>query len=119
MSDTASRTTAIYIAAPEGDTGKSTIALGIQFALISWDRMLKGVRHKWVGLLLIVAVTVSVLHLASPHGLVGLVIDNLSYESETGWARVEIFDYGSAEVMRHPFFGIGFAEWIRPFVVEW
>ncbi len=92
-----------------------TIALGIQFALISWDRMLKGVRHKWVGLLLIVAVTVSVLHLASPHGLVGLVIDNLSYESETGWARVEIFDYGSAEVMRHPFFGIGFAEWIRPF----
>ncbi|MCB0928409.1 MAG: phosphate acetyltransferase [Mycobacterium sp.] len=29
MSDTASRTTAIYIAAPEGDTGKSTIALGI------------------------------------------------------------------------------------------
>ena len=29
MSDSDSRTTAIYIAAPEGDTGKSTIAMGI------------------------------------------------------------------------------------------
>lgn len=92
-----------------------TIALGIQFALIAWDRMLKGIRYKWVALILIVGVTVSVLHLASPHGLVGLVIDNLSYESDTGWARVEIFNYGSAEVMRHPLFGIGFTEWIRPF----
>lgn len=91
-----------------------TIAVGMQFILIGWDQMLARARYKWVLLIVVIAVPLSVVQLAAPDGLVGLVINNLSYNPQTGWARTTIFEYGIAEVWRHPFFGIGMNEWIRP-----
>lgn len=91
------------------------IAQGMQFMLIAWDRMLGALRHKWVLLVIVATVTVATIQLAAPHGIVGLVIDNLAFDSSTGWGRTEIFEYGSAEVLRHPVFGIGLGDgWIRP-----
>lgn len=91
------------------------IAQGMQFMLIGWDRLLGAARHKWVLLVIILAVTLTTVQLAAPNGIVGLVIDNLAFDSSTGWGRTEIFEYGSAEVLRHPIFGIGLGDgWIRP-----
>jgi hypothetical protein len=91
------------------------IAQGMQFMLIGWDRLLGTLRHKWVMLVILATVTLATIQLAAPHGIVGLVIDNLAFDSSTGWGRTEIFAYGSAEVLRHPIFGIGLGDgWIRP-----
>ena len=49
------------------------IALGLQILLIAWDRMLARVRYKWVMLIIIAAVVLSVLQLSAPRGIVGLV----------------------------------------------
>lgn len=90
------------------------IAQGMQFLMIGWDRLLAGARYKWVLLVVVASATLSVLHLASPHGLVGLVIENLAFDPTTGWGRTEIFEYGSAEVARNPWLGLGLNDWIRP-----
>ena len=42
------------------------------------------------------------------------MIDNLAFDAKTGWGRTEIFQYGAAEVLRHPIFGIGLNDWVRP-----
>ena len=90
------------------------IAQGVQFMLMGWDRLLGGARYKWVMLAVLAGAILLVLQLGAPHGIVGLVIDNLAFDSSTGWGRTEIFEYGFAEVRRHPFLGIGMNEWIRP-----
>lgn len=92
-----------------------TMSVVLQFGLIGWNMLLRGLRYKWVMLVVVGGAILLVIQLAAPNGIVGLVIDNLSYDPVTGWARTEIFNYGSAEALRHPFFGIGFGEWVRPF----
>ena len=56
----------------------------------------------------------AVVQLGYENGVVGLVIDNLLFNAKTGWGRTEVFEYGAAEVLRHPIFGIGLNDWIRP-----
>jgi O-antigen ligase len=38
----------------------------------------------------------------------------LTFSSHTAYWRMIIWEYGMAEVFRHPLFGIGFEEWERP-----
>lgn len=91
-----------------------SMAVALQLGLIGWDRVTVGLRNRWPLLAVLIGAPLLVGQIALPHGLVGFVIDNISYNPVTGWARTEIFQYGFAEAMRHPFFGIGFGEWIRP-----
>lgn len=91
-----------------------SLAAILQLALIGWDRVTGQLRHKWAMLVVLIAVPLLVGQIALPHGLVGFVIENISYDPVTGWARTEIFHYGFAEALRHPIFGIGFGEWLRP-----
>jgi O-Antigen ligase len=94
----------------------ATISMGLQLALIAWDRISRAlrVRHHWIVLGVVGALAVAVLQLATQGGVIGFVIENFAYDEDTGWGRTEILRYGSAEVLRHPVFGIGFDDWTRP-----
>ena len=37
-----------------------------------------------------------------------------TFSTTSAYNRIIIFEYGSAEVMRNPIFGIGLGDWIRP-----
>lgn len=91
-----------------------TIAVVMQCILIGWDWLLGRVRYKWIMLVIILSVVLSVAQMAAPHGIVGLVIDNMSFNPMTGWTRATIFEYGFANALRNPFFGVGLGDWIRP-----
>lgn len=91
------------------------IALGIQLMLMAWDRTLKLFAYRWWLLGIGSTVLVVFIQLGVPGGLVGLVIDNFAFDPKTGYGRTDIiFHYGSLEVIRHPIFGIGLGEWVRP-----
>lgn len=45
---------------------------------------------------------------------VDVVISYLVFNSATAYNRLLIWEYGSAEAMRYPIFGIGFNQWTRP-----
>jgi hypothetical protein len=87
----------------------------LQFVMIGWDRIVRFIRGHWVLFVLIGVVTLAVLQLALPGGLIGFVINEVIFNPIGGNQRVEIFQYGLAETLRNPVFGIGLNEWRRPF----
>jgi hypothetical protein len=89
------------------------VALACQGLVLGWDRITKGIQLRWSilisGILLLwVAVT-----LASNRGFVKVFISYFTFSPQSAYNRTLIWDYGSAEVARHPLFGIGLGDWIR------
>lgn len=86
----------------------------MQIALIGWDRVTKGLPMRWgmlfAGIVLIL-VAVSMLSNRSP---VKVFISYASFSAQSSYNRVLIWEFGTAEVARHPLFGIGLGEWTRP-----
>ncbi len=87
----------------------------LQIGMIGWDRIVRVLRGHWILFVLIGVVSVAVLHLALPGGLVGYIVNEVIFNPIGGNNRIEIFRYGIEEVARHPLLGIGRGDWARPF----
>lgn len=91
----------------------AALSLMLQAGLAFWGRF---TGRRW-GLLLGLALSAFVfLEVASNRGPFILLIETLTFDSQTGWWRVYIWEYGSQSVLDHPLFGIGMNDWARP---EW
>jgi hypothetical protein len=89
------------------------VALACQGLVLGWDRLTKGIQMRWsflVGGLSLIWISVS---LASNRGFVKVFISYFTFSPQSAYNRTLIWDYGSAEVARHPLFGIGLGDWIR------
>ena len=89
-------------------------AVTVQIGLISWNRLFANNRHRWwilLGGLAFIYVLISLVSTRSP---MRVAFTYLTFSSHTAYWRMIIWEYGSAEVFRHPLFGIGFEEWERP-----
>lgn len=89
-------------------------AVAFVMALRGWTRLTRRVSGRWRVLLSIFATIWMFFVLGSPRSPVKVFVSYLTFSPGTGYARLEIFDYGFAEVRRHPLFGIGLGEWARP-----
>lgn len=79
------------------------------------DRVVKTVREITWSSILWTALALGILvHFASQSGLFSVIIRYLTLDAGTGFYRLLIWEYGWAEVLRHPMLGIGFDNWIRP-----
>jgi hypothetical protein len=88
------------------------ITAGLCTGLILWDYMTKS---QWKPLLWLFGIVYVFLTIASNRGPVIILIDNLTFNAHTAWTRIWIYEYGSAEVLRHPLLGIGISgDWARP-----
>jgi hypothetical protein len=87
----------------------------LQIIMIAWDRILNVIRMRWVLFVLIGVVTLAVLQLVLPGGLIGYIVNEVVFSHYAGNNRIAIFIYVTAEVLRNPLFGIGLNEWTRPF----
>ena len=52
--------------------------------------------------------------LLSNRSPIKVFISYMTFSAHSAYNRILIWDYGTAEVGRHPIFGIGFADWQRP-----
>jgi O-antigen ligase/polysaccharide polymerase Wzy-like membrane protein len=86
----------------------------LQLVMVGWDRIVRFLRGHWVLFVLLGAVTLAVLQLVLPGGLIGYMIDEVIFNPIGGANRVAILQYGTAEILRHPVLGIGLNEWTRP-----
>lgn len=88
----------------------------LQGGLIVWDHILRNYKARWrllIGSVLFVYLVLSLMLSSNP---LTYIIANATFSAETAWARVNIFEFGSAEVQRHPLLGMGnFTDWQRPF----
>ena len=48
-------------------------------------------------------------------GLFNYIVENLIFAQGAGEHRLDIYYYGTLEVLRHPWFGVGLNDWARPF----
>jgi hypothetical protein len=89
------------------------VGLGCQFGVLGWDRLTRGIDFRWSALLAMAALFFLALSLASNRSPIKVLISYLSFSPVSSYNRILIFEYGTAEVGRHPLLGIGFGDWIR------
>lgn len=90
------------------------LSLAVQLIAYIYDNVMKQVKARWQQLVITLVLLLLVISTFSDGGIISVIINNLTFNPQTGHYRMAIWDYGSAEVMRHPLFGIGFNDWVRP-----
>ena len=93
------------------------IALLTQFSLIVWVKVTKGRSGSWELLGFLITILYFTIDLLSDRSPIRAIITKITFSSHTAYTRLTIWEWGFREnVLEHPWFGIGFSEWVRP---EW
>jgi hypothetical protein len=87
------------------------LAAVLQLGMIGWGFVTRNAWWLLVGLAVFAYVAVDLLSNRTP---VQVMITYLTFNPASGYWRLHIWNYGSAEVLRHPLFGIGLGDWTRP-----
>lgn len=92
------------------------LSIAGSIALVGYDRIRRFFRMGWMPLIYALAVGLLLLELVSNNGAVNVIIRNLALNPATGYFRQLIWDYGWADVGRHPWYGIGLSgSYYRPY----
>lgn len=86
----------------------------LQLSILGFERVSRFVKGRWKLVALVFVVLYIVLDFLSNRSPVELFISVFTFNQATSFNRVLIWEYGSAEVWRHPVFGIGDNDWVRP-----
>jgi hypothetical protein len=89
------------------------VAIAFQCLVLGWDRITKGIQMRWTVLVGGIGLMWLAVSLASNRGFVKVFISYFTFSPQSAYNRTLIWDYGTAEVARHPVFGIGLGDWIR------
>ncbi len=106
--------TAVMFATSMALSGGPLLALAMQLVLLAWENLTRGIKYRWLAVLIFALIGWFTIDLLSNRSPVVAFISYVSFSNHSAFTRVLIFEHGILEVMRHPFFGIGFAEWVRP-----
>lgn len=85
-----------------------------QSMLIGWERITRRLPRRMLILALILCLLYILIDLASNRDPLSVAISYLTFNPQTGYYRMAIWEHGVAEVIKHPVFGIGFNDWSRP-----
>lgn len=87
----------------------------VQLILALWNRMTRGMAKKWrlfSCLLVLAYITIDLISNRTP---MRVILHRLTFSAETAYNRLIIWEWGTEHnVAEHPWFGIGFADWVRP-----
>jgi len=89
------------------------VGLACQAVVIGWDRFTKGISLRWSAISGLVMLAWFAVSLGSNRSPIKVFISYAAFSPESAYNRVLIWEYGTAEVGRHPLFGIGLGDWIR------
>lgn len=90
------------------------LALNMQFGLLVWNRVLSSYEKRWQLLAGLTAGAYLVLDLVTTKTPFHTFVRYATFNSGSSFNRIRIWEFGTAEVRRHPLFGIGMGEWERP-----
>lgn len=86
----------------------------LQVGQLVWGFMFRNHPRRWIILIFVVISSYVGLDVLSNRSPFELFISYATLNSGTAYNRILIWTYGSAEVLRHPFFGIAHNDWQRP-----
>ncbi len=109
------RGTAIVIAATffSLSAGPMT-ALASQGMLLGWNWALRSIEARWKILCAFGFLAAMSIELLSNRSVPVVFMSYFSFDESSAYVRAEIYRYGSASIMNHPLFGVGFGYWERP-----
>ncbi len=90
------------------------LALIAQIGLVTWDKLMHGVRHHWKILLGLGILAYVVVDLLSNRTPIEVFISYAAFSAHNGYMRINIFNFGMDNVWAHPVFGLGMNDWVRP-----
>lgn len=90
------------------------VAIIIQQFLISWGYILRKIPNRWRILGQLIAFLYVLVDLISNRSPFHVFVTYLTFSVDSAYGRILIWNFGTDEVARHPIFGIGLNDWVRP-----
>lgn len=90
------------------------LSLIVQCILIAWDKLTLRLTRRWQIFALIVTGAYFAIDLTSNRNPFQVFIQYMTFNSETSYMRIHIWNYGMESVMQHPIMGLGLAPWAHP-----
>jgi hypothetical protein len=87
------------------------MAIASQLLMIFWDVFTKG---RWLLLVVLVAFAYMAIDIMSNRTPIEIILSTLTFNANSAWTRISIWDYGYAAVVANPIMGIGLEDWPRP-----
>jgi hypothetical protein len=89
-------------------------AMAAQIGLMGWAAVTARIKYNWLLFGGLVLATFVIIEVGSNQSVPQFYISRFSFDRDTAWLRLLIWEFGSASVLNHPLFGIGFGSWARP-----
>jgi hypothetical protein len=89
-------------------------ALFVQYILIGWAKITNTIAYRWRILGAVFVSVYLIINLLSNRTPFHVIVTYLTFNTGSAYNRILIWNYGTAEVWRHPLFGIGLGDWERP-----
>ncbi|WP_119166856.1 O-antigen ligase family protein [Algihabitans albus] len=86
----------------------------LQIIFLTWNALLSRMKSRWWVFLICFLVTYAVVDVLSNRTPFHVFVDYMTLNSGSAYNRILIWEFGTAEVARHPIFGIGFNDWNNP-----
>lgn len=90
------------------------LLLVLQFCAIAWNRLASGFKWRWKLVAAAFASLYVFLMFWSTNSPLLVILSRVTFDAQTSYYRRLIWEYGSAEALNNPVFGIGKNDWIRP-----
>jgi len=90
------------------------LSVAVQAILIGWDKVMANVTRRWTILAIIVATAYFFVEIGSNRSAFDVFISYLTFNADTSYMRIHIWNYGTQSVVKHPIFGLGLNDWERP-----
>jgi hypothetical protein len=95
-------------------SGGPYVVLMMQGFVAAWQRVLGRVQGRWAALFTLFGLAYLAVDLFSTKTPFHVFVNYFTFSKQSAYNRILIFEYGTAEVARHPLFGIGLGDWERP-----
>lgn len=105
---------AVVMAAMTSLSTGALLSMNTQFALIGWNVALRRIAKRWTLLIWLVAILYVSADLLSNRTPFHLFVDYATFNSQSSYNRILIWQFGSAAVMDSPLLGHGTDDWERP-----
>jgi len=106
---------ATFLATLMSLSSAALLILLMQIGLIGLERVTRSFKKRTVVFSSIILTAVVLIEVLSDRGTVKLIGSYLTFNPHTAYYRVLQWDFTVDDIIRHPFVGIRFEEWTRPF----
>ncbi|MEL6584349.1 MAG: hypothetical protein AAFQ36_11000 [Pseudomonadota bacterium] len=94
-------------------SGGPYVVAFMQIFVSGWERVLGGIMGRWRALFALFGLTYLLIDLLSSRTPFHVFVTYFTFSTQSAYNRINIWNYGTAEVARNPIFGIGLGDWIR------